>query len=165
MNSCLTKLIETRLNEFKKNNFEVLSQLELWWSNQSLLSMNGKRSVAYYFFDCLFVTYCCCFMFWFLAVRHVDLSSTARDWTSGIGKWSLNDWTAREVLLFLNRLNSEKVCENTCLSFNDLSFLLTFSYHSTQVNGAQHKTNKLPCDKHQAKMYNAGRVRRKTHTL
>lgn len=150
-----------------KDNLEVLSQLELWWSDESLLSMNGKWSVAYYFFAYLFVTYCFCFMFWFLAVRHVDLSSMARDWTvtSSIGKWSLNHCTAREVLLFLNRLWILRLCENTCLSFNDLSFLLTFSYNSTQVNGAQHKTNKWPSDKQQAKIYNVGSKKENTHTI
>ena len=44
--------------------------------------------------------YCFCFLFWFFCPKTWDLGSPPRGWTCTpcIGRWSLNPWTAREVL-------------------------------------------------------------------
>ena len=50
--------------------------------------------------------YCFCFMFWsFWPWGMWDLSSLTGDWThtSCIGRWSLNHWTVRKVLLFFSQ--------------------------------------------------------------
>ena len=77
--------------------------------------------IAFLFFFFSFMSllnllqYCFCFMFWsFWPWGMWDLSSLTGDWThtSCIGRWSLNQWTVRKVLLFFSRpRNSGQGCK------------------------------------------------------
>ena len=64
-----------------------------------------------------FLQYCFCFMFWiFWPWGMWHLSSLTGDWThtSCIWRWSLNQWTVREVLLFFLRPRNSGGQGNVC---------------------------------------------------